>query len=195
MNRSPVRVEGLVAFATAFAFVAAAELGDKTQLMTISLSSEHPSLPVAVGVIAGLTAVTAIGVAAGAALSSILPTRVMQVLAGGLFLAFGLWSLRRAPERTEDRRAVRNVWTTAASLAFLSELGDKTQFAVLALAGTLMAPWSVFAGATLGLAAVALTSVALGRALKRFVKRRWIRTASAALFLVAGALLLLGAAF
>ena len=79
-------------------------------------------------------------------------------------------------------------------LSFLAELGDKTMLAVIALSGTLQAPASVFLGAALGLLAVAVPSVVLGRILKRYVTARWLRWLSAGLFIAAGVLTLLEAA-
>ena len=49
-------MEGVTAFGAAFAVVALLELGDKTQLLVISLATRHAALPIAAGAFLGETA-------------------------------------------------------------------------------------------------------------------------------------------
>lgn len=181
-------MEGPAAFAAAFLLISIMELGDKTQLLVISLSTKHPMIPVAAGAALGVVAVTAIGVAIGIAIATAVPILYVQVLSGALFIGFGLWALR--PEREESEpdagEDARNPFFTSLGLAFVAELGDKTMIAVIALSGSLAAPVSVFAGASLGLVAIVVVSVGLGRVLRRYVTARWLRYLSAGLFLAAG---------
>ncbi|HEY4704763.1 MAG TPA: TMEM165/GDT1 family protein [Thermoplasmata archaeon] len=188
-------MEGSAAFAAAFGLIALLELGDKTQLLLISLGTKHPPGPVIAGAFLGETAVTAIGVAIGVAAAAIVPFLAIQVASGILFIGIGLWNLR--PEREGDpERAppARGPFLTTTGLSFLAELGDKTMLAVIALSGTLRAPVSVFLGAALGLLAVAVPSVVLGRVLRRYVTAKWLRWVSAGLFIAAGVLTLAEAA-
>lgn len=188
-------MEGLAAFAAAFGLIALLELGDKTQLLLISLATKHPPAPVIAGAFLGETAVTAIGVAIGVAAAATVPFLAIQVASGILFIAIGLWNLRpEKPADAEPTPPARGPFLTATGLSFLAELGDKTMLAVIALSGTLQAPASVFLGAALGLLAVAVPSVVLGRILKRYVTARWLRWLSAGLFIAAGVLTLLEAA-
>ncbi len=181
-------MEGAAAFAAAFLLISIMELGDKTQLLVISLSTKHPMIPVAAGAALGEIAVTAIGVAIGIAIATAVPILYVQVLSGALFIGFGLWALR--PEREESELHAgddaRNPFLTSLGLAFVAELGDKTMIAVIALSGSLAAPVSVFAGASLGLVVIVVVSVGLGRVLRRYVTARWLRYLSAGLFLAAG---------
>ena len=93
-------MEGLAAFAAAFGLIALLELGDKTQLLLISLATKHPPAPVIAGAFLGETAVTAIGVAIGVAAAATVPFLAIQVASGILFIAIGLWNLR--PEKTAE---------------------------------------------------------------------------------------------
>lgn len=188
-------MEGAAAFAAAFLLISIMELGDKTQLLVISLSTKHPMIPVAAGAALGEIAVTAIGVAIGIAIATAVPILYVQVLSGALFIGFGLWALR--PEREESELHAgddaRNPFLTSLGLAFVAELGDKTMIAVIALSGSLAAPVSVFAGASLGLLAIVVVSVAMGRVLRRYITARWLRYVGAGLFLVAGVVTILEA--
>lgn len=75
---------------------------------------------------------------------------------------------------------------------FLAELGDKTQLATLALAAGGSSRLSVFLGAAGALVATSALAVLAGGALHRAVPAHWIERAAGILFLVLGALLLLG---
>jgi len=79
------------------------------------------------------------------------------------------------------------------ALIFLAELGDKTQLAALAASSGSRAPLSVFLGASAALVLSTLIAVLLGEALTRVVPPSLIRGGAGVLFLIFGALLLLGA--
>jgi len=68
-------------------------------------------------------------------------------------------------------------------------MGDKTQLAVLSLAGRQESSFSVFVGGTLALAAVTALGVVGGEGLSRLVPRRTLLWLSAAAFVVMGTLI------
>lgn len=79
---------------TTFAAVFIAELGDKTQLATLSFASSGSSrLAVFLGSAAALVASSAIAVLAGEALTRVIPPRTLQRAAGVLFVVIGAWVL------------------------------------------------------------------------------------------------------
>lgn len=184
-------MESVDVFLAALGLIVVLELGDKTQLATISLASRHPWPPVLGGAMAGLLTVTAIGTAVGGILASALQSWLVAIRIGGgiLFIAFGVWSYLR-PEEEEPAAETRGPFLTAFLLNFVAELGDKTQLAVIFLAATSAAPLSVGAGAGLGLCLVAATSVFIGSALGRVLKAKWMRIVSTGLFLAAGVFLI-----
>jgi putative Ca2+/H+ antiporter (TMEM165/GDT1 family) len=186
-------VEGPLPFLAALGLIAILELGDKTQLATISLAARHPWRPVFAGASLGLIAATSIGVAAGALLAVGLEAQLKWVKVGGglLFVALGLWGYFRPEEDEADGGSnSRSAFAQSFLLNFLAEMGDKTQIAVLVLAATEAAPISVFAGASAALVFVAATSVFIGAQLARRMTEKTVRTLSAALFVVAGVLLI-----
>ncbi len=85
-------------FATVFATIFVAELGDKTQLATLLYAADaaHPKLTVFAGSAAALLLTSALGVLAGSFLSAQLNPRVLAWLAGAGFIAVGVWTLARA---------------------------------------------------------------------------------------------------
>lgn len=187
-------MEGLTPLAAALGLVLVLELGDKTQLATISLATNHPRLPVFAGAATALVLVTAVGAAIGAALVAFLEAWLPAIQIGGgiLFIAFGLWTYFR-PEEEEAPEDRRGAFATAFSMNAVAELGDKTQIAVIVLAATYAAPLSVFAGASVALVAIAATSVLIGAGLVRVLGAVWLKRIATALFLIAGVLLILDA--
>jgi putative Ca2+/H+ antiporter (TMEM165/GDT1 family) len=85
-------------FATVFATIFLAELGDKTQLATFLYAAEreNPKLVVFAGAALALVLASALGVAAGAFLAAHIPPRVLSWVAGVGFIGVGVWTLTQA---------------------------------------------------------------------------------------------------
>jgi putative Ca2+/H+ antiporter (TMEM165/GDT1 family) len=78
-------------FITAFGLIFLAELGDKTQLAAIAMASQTGKpWHVFLGAALALAAVTFIGVFLGVGLAKVVPTAIIQRVAGVLFVAFGV---------------------------------------------------------------------------------------------------------
>jgi putative Ca2+/H+ antiporter (TMEM165/GDT1 family) len=88
----------LRSFATVFGIVFLAELGDKTQLATMLFASRERAslLLVFAAASAALVAATAIGVLAGAVISSRIEPRYLSYAAGLGFILIGVWTIWRA---------------------------------------------------------------------------------------------------
>jgi putative Ca2+/H+ antiporter (TMEM165/GDT1 family) len=89
-------------FATVFGTVLLAELGDKTQLATMLFASRGAASlwTIFFAASAALVLSSAIGVAAGAAVSAYLHPRYLQYAAGIGFVAIGLLTLFQAAAAT-----------------------------------------------------------------------------------------------
>ncbi len=85
------------AFVSSFSLIFLMELGDKTQIATATLvaSNGHP-VAVFAGVILGLSILTVIGVKLGSGISKRISRRKMDLIAGLLFIFFGLLMLAGA---------------------------------------------------------------------------------------------------
>lgn len=82
-------------FATVFATVFIAELGDKTQLATLLYASDasHPKMTIFAASAAALVATSAIAVLAGSVVAEYVDPKVVRWLAGFGFVAVGVWIL------------------------------------------------------------------------------------------------------
>jgi putative Ca2+/H+ antiporter (TMEM165/GDT1 family) len=79
---------------TTFAAVFLAELGDKTQLATLSFASAGGSRwAVFIGSASALVATSAIAVVAGEAVARVVPPSMLERAAGVAFIAIGVWVL------------------------------------------------------------------------------------------------------
>ncbi|MBU4203328.1 MAG: TMEM165/GDT1 family protein, partial [Acidobacteria bacterium] len=80
-------------FITSFSLIALAEFGDKTQLAVIALSARYDRVKVFSGVILAFALVTGLGVLVGGVIYQFIPQDVIRILAGLLFVAFGILTL------------------------------------------------------------------------------------------------------
>jgi Ca2+/H+ antiporter, TMEM165/GDT1 family len=170
-----------------------AELGDKSQLMALAFATRYRALPVLAGITLATATLLGLSVVVGVVLKSALPTRPISIVAGLVFLAFALWTVRGDDEADDEAvdlaRGGRSVMLGVAGAFFLSELGDKTMLATITLATTEGA-LGTWLGATTGMVAADALAIVIGRQLGERLPARAIRLGAAAAFLVFGALLL-----
>ncbi len=186
------------AFLISLAVIFVAELGDKSQLMAMTVAARFRALPVLIGITAATAIVHLASVALGAALGAALPTGPISILAGLAFLGFALWTLRGDEldddERDRARRATGSAILAVGGAFFLAELGDKTMLATVTLAadhGGLLGLTGVWLGSTIGMVAADALAIVVGQALGRKLPERVITYGAAAGFAVFGVLLLI----
>lgn len=180
------------ALLSAFALLFLAEMGDKTQLMAMTLAHRYRVLPVIVGTFAAFSTLNLLAVLVGEGLSRLVPHEIALLLAGLLFLFFA-WRFWRNAGEPGDASVVidhRRAWLTSFTLIFVAEFGDKTQLTMVALTAETGAAWGVFLGGTLALWAVSLLGILVGRTLLRKIEPRLVHRAAALLFLAFGLLAL-----
>lgn len=86
----------LSTFASVFLTVFIAELGDKTQLATLTFSAENPNrLAVFLGSAAALTLAALLGVLVGSQLERFISPDKLKIAAGIGFIVIGVWTLWR----------------------------------------------------------------------------------------------------
>jgi Ca2+/H+ antiporter, TMEM165/GDT1 family len=178
----------------AFGLVFVAELGDKTQLVALSLAARYRPLLVLVGLAIAHALAQGLAVLVGGLLGAALPTTAISVGAGLLFLGFAAWTLRGEDDDDgEDAVAGRSVVLTVAATVFLAELGDKTMLASATLAAQ-GSPVLVWIGGTAGVVAAGAVAIVVGRAIGTRLPADTIRYVAAALFALFGLVLLADAA-
>ena len=170
-------------------FVAAAEMGDKSQLVALAFATRYSWKVTLAGVTAATLLVHLFSVVLGEAAGALLPTFWIRIAAGVAFIGFGLWTLRgdTYDDGDADRRSGFGPLLTVATAFFLSELGDKTMLATITLAAQLRAAMGVWVGSTLGMVAADALAIFAGIVLGKRLPERAIKLTAAAVFLLSGA--------
>ncbi len=163
-------------------------MGDKTQLLALTLASRYRRpWPVMGGILAATLVNHALAAAVGAEASALVPPRAMAAALAATFVAFGVWTLRPDTLDGDERPSRFGPFLTTAVLFFLAEMADKTQLATVALAARYRSIALVTTGTTLGMLASDGLAVLLGERLARVVPLRLVRIGAACLFLAFGA--------
>ncbi|MDS1269975.1 TMEM165/GDT1 family protein [Lipingzhangella sp. LS1_29] len=184
-------MEFLLAFGISAAVLFVAEMGDKTQLVAMSLAGRYRLAPVLAGITISTAAIHGISVFVAQVLGLALPTSWLTLLAGVVFLGFGAWTLREEPPSTSGQeppspRRWGSALGTVTVISFVAELGDKSMFATVAVATQY--PWfPVWLGSTIGMVLAGVLAILLGAALRRRLPERVMQVGAAVVFLLAGA--------
>lgn len=190
----PLKVITMDAFFVTLLVVGLAELGDKSQLLTLYLSARfRRPFVILAGVFAASLVNLGLAVAAGAWLGHLLGDWLEWIVAL-LFIAMGSWLLLSSADDGEElppKGAGRNAFRTTFSLFFLMEMGDKTQLATLGLAAGLDHPALVLSGAVLAIVMVNAPAIWLGHRYASRLPRTLLNRISAALFILIGLVVVL----
>lgn len=181
-------------FLVSTGIVALAEMGDKTQLLSLVLAARfRRPAPIIWGILVATIANHAFAGAVGAWVTTVLGPDLLRWILGLSFIAMAIWTL--IPDRLDDaesQTARFGVFGTTVIAFFLAEMGDKTQVATVALAAQYSAFYAVVAGTTLGMMIANVPAVLLGDAVTRRVPIRLIHGIAAVIFAALGVLALTG---
>ncbi|MEM1508230.1 MAG: TMEM165/GDT1 family protein [Candidatus Bathyarchaeia archaeon] len=171
---------------TSFSIIFLAELGDKTQICTIMLSSRSSAPSVFLGAMAAFFMVDGLSALLGGELLCMLPRNIIRLAAGLTFIVFGILSLIRREENRGICKDVSASFFRAFSLVALMELGDKTQIFSIFLAAQFGNPILVLAGIMLAFTVITGIGVFLGHKILRAVPEKFLRIGAAATFILLG---------
>jgi Ca2+/H+ antiporter, TMEM165/GDT1 family len=167
--------------------VAIAEIGDKTQLLSLILAAKYRRpLPICIGILIATLANHALAAWFGSAVATWLTPEVLKWIVAISFLAIGLWTL--VPDKIDENeiRASSGHGVLVATMIafFLAEMGDKTQVATVVLAAQYSPLWQVVAGTTIGMLLANVPVVWLGARFADRLPLRAARISAALLFVV-----------
>jgi putative Ca2+/H+ antiporter (TMEM165/GDT1 family) len=187
----------LIAALLSVSVVFVAELGDKSQLMTMTYALRHRWWIVLSGVGIASVMVHGLSVTIGHFLGLTLPQRPTAFAAAIAFLLFAVWTWRDGRRRGDDNvpsvAEPRRVLPAIISSFVLAELGDKTMLATVALASD--HNWAgVWIGATLGMVLADGVAIAVGAVLHRRSPEHFLHDLATVLFLLFGLWLLFDSA-
>ena len=171
-----------------------AELGDKSQLLSMTFATRYRARTVILGAGLATATIDLVSALAGDVIGDTLPRDAVRIAGGVLFLVFAVpGPPRRRSARTSPGRGREadgpSSWSPWPSR--VSEIGDKTMLATMTLA-TQYHWLLVWIGSTIGMLVSIVLAVLVGRTLLTVVPLRLVHLLSAALFAIVGVLLLVG---
>jgi Ca2+/H+ antiporter, TMEM165/GDT1 family len=176
------------AFLISTMVVGLAEIGDKTQILSMILAArfQRPA-PILLGIFAATLANHAVAGFAGTLFGTLLTGPWMRWLLGLSFLSVAVWAL--LPDKYEGdamRLSRKGAFLSTLIAFFFAEIGDKTQIATVGLAARFEVFYAVVAGTTLGMMLSNVPAVVLGDRLAGRLPVKIIRLIAAAVFALLG---------
>jgi putative Ca2+/H+ antiporter (TMEM165/GDT1 family) len=176
----------LQVFLISTAIVGLAEIGDKTQILSLLLAARfRRPLPLIAGIFCATVANHALAGLAGLYFGELLRGPWLRWMLGVSFLGVAVWAL--FPDSLEGRPVSRyGAFLTTLGAFFLAEIGDRTQLATIGLAARFESFTPVVAGTILGMMLANVPVVLVGDRLAGRLPLRAIRFAAAAAFTALG---------
>ena len=177
------------AFLVSTGIVALAEMGDKTQLLSLVLAARYRRpWTIILGILVATVVNHACAGAVGEWIMGALGRDTLRWGLGASFLAMAAWMA--VPDRIDAAQAKERFGVLGTTIVafFLAEMGDKTQIATVALAARYGAFAAVVTGTTLGMMLANVPAVLLGGRLAEKIPLRLTRAVAAGLFALLGAL-------
>jgi len=174
--------------------IAIAEVGDRTQLLSLILAARYGRpWPILAGILLATLANHAAAGLVGVWFGRLLAPRVLDLIVGASLILMAAWTLKPDKLDQAELTALRSsgVFLTTLIAFFIAEIGDKTQIATVALAAAYSNLAAVVAGTTCGMLLANAPVVFLGKAFAHRLPLRSIRIGAATLFAVLGVLFVL----
>jgi putative Ca2+/H+ antiporter (TMEM165/GDT1 family) len=172
----------------AFFLIFAAEMGDKTQIIAMTFATQYKVKEVLMGVFLGVFLNHGLAILLGRYISKLIPMNWIQLIAGFMFVIFGLLALREEDvEDTKNKKSFGPIFTVALAF-FVGELGDKTQLTAMTLSAEGNYPFFILIGTTLGMMATSGLGIYVGSKIGEKISDIFIKIVSSLVFVFFGTL-------
>lgn len=184
------------ALVSSFILVFSSEMGDKSQLMAMAFSTFIKARTVLISIFIAALLNNGIAVLFGSYLTEYIPIKFIKILAALSFLIFGILTLKNGHEGHDKIRKTKyGPIFTIISTYFISEFGDKTQLAAIALTATYRNPLYVLIGTTSGIFIADVIGILFGVYLGKKIPTKVLHYVSAFIFILFGFITLYEAKF
>ena len=146
-----------------------AEMGDKTQLMLVAMTSKFKLKDILLGTGVAIIVLNGLAVLAGGLVSTVVPTWLIRLIAGAAFLFFAATTLKSDDDEEENvkDRKIKFAPLSVFCTFFVAELGDKTQLTAITFgANEGLSAVVVWLACSLGLFAADVIGLLIGYLLK-----------------------------
>jgi Ca2+/H+ antiporter, TMEM165/GDT1 family len=182
------------AFLVSTLVVGLAEIGDKTQILSLILAARFQRpVPIIFGILVATFANHAAAGAVGVLFGSVISGGWMRWILGISFLSVAVWALfPDTYEGNAERTSRLGAFSATLIAFFLAEIGDKTQIATVGLAARFEQLYPVVLGTTLGMMLANIPVVIIGDRIAGRLPVRAIRIVAALVFAALGVLTISG---
>lgn len=161
----------MVLFLKVFLTEFIAEMGDKTQLMLIALTSKYKLKDIILGTAAAILVLNGMAVLAGGLVSEFIPDWLIKTIAALAFLYFAASTISGDDDEEEEeggKSKIRFAPLAVFCTFFVAELGDKTQLTAITFGANegMGSAFVVWIGCSLGLFAADILGMLVGYLLK-----------------------------
>lgn len=167
-----------------------AEMGDKTQLMLVAMTSKYKTRDIIIGTGAAILVLNGLAVLAGGLVGQLIPEWVIKLIAAGAFLYFAASTLAGGDDEEEETGENKISFAPLAVFCtfFVAELGDKTQLTAITFGANegIGAALIVWIGCSIGLFAADIIGMLVGRLLQNKASEELLHTLAFAIFAVFG---------
>jgi putative Ca2+/H+ antiporter (TMEM165/GDT1 family) len=170
----------------AFVLIFLAELGDKSQLLAMSLGTRFKIKTVLAGVFIGVLLNHVIAILFGTFLQTQISNASVGLIVGIVFVLFGLAGLLEHPQEQALKQYTVSPIIAVSTLFFVGELGDKTQFATMALSVQSAHPWFLLIGSVSAMMTTSYLAILIGKTIGNKYPDVYIKMVSSFLFTAYG---------
>ena len=168
-----------------------AEMGDKTQLMLIALTSKYKLRDIILGTAAAILVLNGLAVLAGGLVSEFIPDWLIKTIAALAFLYFAASTIAVDDDDEEEgsgKSKIKFAPLAVFCTFFIAELGDKTQLTAITFGANegMSVALVVWIGCSLGLFAADILGMLVGYLLKSKTPDGLLNTLAFAIFSIFG---------
>ena len=168
-----------------------AEMGDKTQLMLIALTSKYKLKDIILGTAAAILVLNGLAVLAGGLVSEFIPEWLIKIIAALAFLYFAASILAGDDDDEEEEGGKSKIQFAPLAVLctfFVAELGDKTQLTAITFGANegMGAAMVVWIGCSLGLFLADILGMLVGYLLKSKTPESLLNTLAFVIFAIFG---------
>ncbi len=168
-----------------------AEMGDKTQLMLIALTSKYKLRDIILGTAAAILVLNGLAVLAGGLVSEFIPEWLIKTVAALAFLYFAAATITGDDDEDEEEGSKTKIQFAPLAVFctfFVAELGDKTQLTAITFGANegMGAALVVWIGCSLGLFAADILGMLVGYLLKSKTPDGLLNTLAFVIFSIFG---------
>lgn len=171
-----------------------AEMGDKTQLMLVAMTSRYKVRDIVLGTAAAVLVLNGLAVLAGGLVSEFVPDWLIKLIAGAAFLFFALTSLKKDDdeEEAEGKGKFKVAAIAVFCTFFVAELGDKTQLTAITFGANegMEKAIIVWLACSIGLFAADMAGMAVGLLVKNKMPTGFLNVLAYVIFAIFGVLTL-----